>query len=146
MRHFINLDLHAGGIVALDAPALGTHISCAEERDSAVALAGDDAVIDFPPCERRVDGDVEGGGGILVFAVEVASFGRLADAVEAVDFEARGEREAGFEGVDPFFRVVGIVLDFGAGVGDAGGIVIEDLGFVPCIAVFEQVIEAFFYC
>lgn len=45
MRHFVDLDRDIGGVVALDLPAFGAHIACAEQRDSAVPFADDDAAV-----------------------------------------------------------------------------------------------------
>ena len=56
---------------------------------------------------------------------------------EAENLQVRRERKAGFQGVHPLAVVPLVVLDFGAGMCHPVGIIIEDLVFVPSIAVFE---------
>ena len=56
---------------------------------------------------------------------------------EAENLQVRCERKAGFQGVHPLAVVPLVVLDFGAGMCHPVGVIIEDLVFVPSIAVFE---------
>ena len=149
VRHLVHGDLGASRVEALQLPALDAHIAVAQQRHGAVAFAQDDAVVDRGVAARGggeagVDGDVDAAQRVLVFAVEVAALGRLADAVEAVDLEVRRQRQARLERVDPFPVVLLVPLDFGAGVGDAVRVVVAHLALVPRIAVLQQVFDALF--
>jgi len=74
MRHFVDLDGDIGGVVALDFPAFGAHVACAEQGDSAVPFTDDDAAVDGSGgvVDRGIDGDVEAGERVAGFAVVVA--------------------------------------------------------------------------
>lgn len=155
VRHLVRLDAHAGGVVAVDlAPAVRAHVPRRKEVDGAVAFAEDDAVVDG----GRIGGVGGGGSGVLgvdgevdvgvhgvgAVLVEVAAFGRLADAVEAEDSEVGGEREAGLERVEPGSRDVLVRFDLLRRVRDAVGVGVLDLIRVPVLGGSEEVVESLF--
>lgn len=144
--HLVDRHLHPGGIEPLELPSFSTHIPIAEEWDGPVAFAHDHAVVDHGVsacwCRKAcVNGHIDLAQRVLILAVEIAAFGRLADAIEAVDLEVWRQRQAGFERVDPFPVIVLVQLHFGAGLCKAVRVVFANHLLVPWIAVFEQILD-----
>lgn len=113
MRHLEDLDFHAGGVIPFNMPSLGTHVSCAEQVNRAIALTHEDAAI-YAVWRGHggVNADVEVDEGIAFFLIKVTALRRLAHTVEAVDLHVRGEGQPCLKWVEPCARVVLVRLDF----------------------------------